>query len=287
MKRGSSLGYSRTYIVAPKKRAAMSNFATLDSVKKKKEEDSKKQGAEYYSGGAGAQGGSGLNVVDPEDGEGDKVEQIFARAAAEGSDGAAAAGEAGASEAVTLTFYRNGFTLGDGPLREQGTPENDQFVDEIKKGFCPSELIVDGKPAHVKIEDKRGEDFAAPAYVAFSGGGQSAGAGAAVAAASSGSVVTPSAAGAKSAAPAVDEAEPTVRVQIVYAHSRKRAVVKFNKTHVVQDLIAVIDASNEVSAPYQMLTSQRGPPRPIPATDFAKTIPDAGLAGAAVTVKLV
>ncbi len=252
--------------------------ATLDSIKKKQEEEQTDGGNEYYSGGAGAQGGSGLNVVAPGDRRpgGDPVASIFNRATEESQRGQGVDSDL---PIVTVTFYSNGFTLDDGPLREAGVPENDTFLKEISQGYCPQELVVDGKPSQVKINDKRGEQYVPPAYVAFSGGGQSAGASSS---ASSDSVIQPGSGGTELV---VDGAQPTIRVQIVFASNRKREVIKFNKTHTVQDLIGVINGFPHVSGQYQMLLGQ--PPKPVPNSEFGKTLVEAGIAGASVTVKQV
>jgi UBX domain-containing protein 1 len=84
------------------------------------------------------------------------------------------------ADAVKVTFYRNGFTVGDGPLRDGKSPEDIAFMKDFEKGYCPKELQPDptskgaGKPVNISVDDKRGEDFVPPpkpAYVAFSGEG--------------------------------------------------------------------------------------------------------------------
>jgi len=263
----------------------MSNFATLDSLKKKEGEDGEQQ--ELYAGGP--QGGSGLNVVGPgaprdahgQDGEMSTVEKVLTRAAAEG---ATEREEEVQGTHVVLTLWRNGFTIGENPteLRPFGEEANDEFIHTISNGKCPKELMVDGKVPLIKLENKRDEDFVPPKYVAFSGTSVQVGQGAAK---GDSSVITPSQA--KTEPLLLDDGEDKVRVQVVYASTRERHVVNFNKRHTVRDLISVIDSSGNVNAPYQMLHSVRGPPKPIDSTEFDKTITDAGLAGAAVTIKLI
>ncbi|GBG24446.1 UBX domain-containing protein 3 [Hondaea fermentalgiana] len=264
----------------------MPNIVSLDALKNKGGDaeggnsGSGAGGNEYYAGGAGSNGGggSGQNVVVPgEGGDGNAVNRIFQRAAAESE---AMGTDLGDAPSTTLTMYRNGFVVGDGPFRELGVPANDQFLASISEGFCPSELVVNGQPAALKINDKRSEDYVPPPYVAFSGGGQSAGGAIST---SDSSVITPSEA--KADAVTVDENEPKIRVQVIFAHNRKRQVFNFNKTHTVRDLISVVDASGNVSSAYQLLHSVRGPPKPVSGDQFSLTLVDAGLAGAAVTVK--
>mmetsp|Transcript_9136 Transcript_9136/g.17994 ORF Transcript_9136/g.17994 Transcript_9136/m.17994 type:complete len:239 (+) Transcript_9136:774-1490(+) len=220
---------------------------------------------------------SGQNVVVPGEGaEGNAMARILQRAQAESE---AMGTDLGDAPTTTLTLYSNGFTLDDGPLREPGLPQNDAFLRDISNGICPSELVVNGQPAALKINDKREEEYVPPPYVAFSGGGQAAGG----VSASDSSVIAYSEA--KSDPVTVDEGEPKIRVQVIFAHNRKREVFNFNKSHTVRDLISVINASGNVSSSYQLLHSVRGPPKPIPGDQFDATLPNAGLAGAAVTVK--
>ncbi|CAK9111417.1 Probable magnesium transporter NIPA8 [Durusdinium trenchii] len=249
-------------------RIVMSNFATLDSVKKKENKDG--DGNEYYAGG----GGGGDDVVN----------SIFSKAAQEGEGGIDALGED--TPVVIVRFFRNGFQVGDGPLRSFDDPANKAFLAEIHQGYCPAELVKNGKPSAIKLDERRGEDYVEPpppAYVAFSGGGQSAGA--AVSASSDSSVITPTSGAAKHPAP--DASQPTIRIQVIFSHNRKREVLTFNKTSTVRALIAAIDGSGHVDSPYQMLFSQRGPPKPISGAEFDNLLTDVGLAGAAVTVKQV
>jgi hypothetical protein len=235
-------------------------------------------GNEYYAGGASQRGGggSGLSVLGPPGGRGgprDPFESIVDRGRREMEQpgGGLRPGE----QAVEVVFYANGFTVDGGALREPGVPENDRFLADMAEGVCPAELVRDGRPATVKVVVKRSETFKPPAYVAFSGGGQSMGAGAGAA-----GVVQPRPGAAKPAP--LPAGEPTVRVQLVF-DNRKREVVQLAKSATVRALIAHIDASGHVAGPYQMLLAASGPPKPL--TDFAANVVDAGLAGASVTVK--
>eukprot|EP00971_Amphidinium_carterae_P009366 184942-Amphidinium_carterae.1 len=85
------------------------------------------------------------------------------------------------SNAVTVTAYRNGFTVGDGPLRTLSDPINRKFMEDMAQGRSPDELQAlagGGDDVHVQLVDKRSEDYkepAAPAYVKFSGEGNTLG----------------------------------------------------------------------------------------------------------------
>ncbi len=77
---------------------------------------------------------------------------------------------------LDITLYRNGFTVGDGPLRDMQTPDNSDFLASLLRGEVPRELAHNHSSPmaalNVTLKDKRSEDYTAPpapAYVAFSG----------------------------------------------------------------------------------------------------------------------
>ena len=43
-----------------------------------------------------------------------------------------------------LKAYRNGFIINDGPFRSLEDPKNQKFMDEVKKGYIPQELVDQG-----------------------------------------------------------------------------------------------------------------------------------------------
>lgn len=47
---------------------------------------------------------------------------------------------------VIFSNELTGFTVGDGPLRDLESPENKAFVEELMRGFVPSE-VPDAKTA--------------------------------------------------------------------------------------------------------------------------------------------
>lgn len=78
------------------------------------------------------------------------------------------------TNALPVRLWRNGFTVGDGELRDYNTPENKQFLECLKRGETPPELnekIRDGF-IDVKMENKMSEDYTAPQKLQpFSGKG--------------------------------------------------------------------------------------------------------------------
>ena len=183
------------------------------------------------------------------------------------------------AEPINITFYADGFTVGDGPLRAMDAPESQAFLDALNKGFLPPELRgraqANGQPVDVHLLDKKHEKYKPPPpppMEAFSGSGQKlddgAPAGAGEAKATGGEVV-------------VDPSKPTTRLQLRMADG-SRLVGKFNLDHTIQDVVNYIAAQRPGDAGgYDLLTGF--PPAPL--TDFAQTLEAAGLKNGSLTQK--
>lgn len=90
----------------------------------------------YYAGGASQQGGgSGLSVIGPGDGtqRADFAANIIERARREAQSDGTNAGE-GTGPRHIITFYRDGFTVNDGPYRARSDPANRPFLEAIEAG---------------------------------------------------------------------------------------------------------------------------------------------------------
>ncbi|GEQ70664.1 hypothetical protein JCM33374_g4343 [Metschnikowia sp. JCM 33374] len=63
-----------------------------------------------------------------------------------------------------ITFWRQGFTVGDGPLRRYDDPENVQTLSELKQGRVPVSLldVEFGQDVDVNVVRKVDEDYAPP-----------------------------------------------------------------------------------------------------------------------------
>ena len=167
-----------------------------------------------------------------------------------GDDSAAAAAPAApaAPAPVThvITFWTNGFTVDDGPLRAYDDPANTAFMQSVGKGQCPRELEPENRMTPMNINlVKKEEDYVPPPepkYKAFSGAGRTLG-GSDGASGSGSSAPTPSAAAAVAAPSAgdwsIDESAPTTSIQL-RLRDGSRLVAKFNLTHTVADIRAFI-----------------------------------------------
>jgi len=181
----------------------------------------------YHVGGSGKGGGSDQQVV----GWG-KENFEKARAA-----GAVSADEHEAKEddfRFKVTFWKNGFSVNDGPLRTGETPEDQAFIQDIDNQTIPGELQAQcaGKEPVVDLIDSRGEEYKEPPkpkYVKFGGEGMSLGGAARVEIDAS--------------APldevnykfVLDESAKTTKLQLTF-HDGTKKVQKFNLTHTVQDI---------------------------------------------------
>ncbi|KAG7398168.1 NSFL1 cofactor p47 [Phytophthora boehmeriae] len=260
----------------------MANIVGLSSLNNRSDDD-REDGAQpnqYYAGGASDRGGgSGLSVIGP-GGDGDHVANIIGRAQQD-ARAAAAAGESVQPRHI-VTFYREGFTVNDGPYRVRSDPANRLFLEALERGHVPQELEGENRnePVEISLVDKREEDYVAPpppAYTAFSGEGQT-----------MGSTVYSADAVIQGAAvplerPVIDDKKPKTTLQI-RLHNGQRLRETLNLDHTIRDLHAIIQLNDAGAQPYTLLAGF--PPRPV-STDLEQTIEQAGLKGAAVTQKLI
>lgn len=253
-----------------------------------------------YVGGVDSRGGgSGLAVVPNQD-DGQNASDAIFNLADPGSSSAGAGGAGGGGEIRrTITMYRSGFTVDNGPYRRLDDPANAEFLTSLARGMIPRELsqeaAAEGGDGEVMVGlvDRRGEEYdperhaqsgggggEESGFQSFSGEGQSLGAsGGASAVSNTGGVIDPSDAANSTAPPSVDTSRPSTSIAIRLLNG-KRLVVKINLDSPVLALGQHIgqQAGDE---PY-VLTSGY-PPAVI--EDLAKTVEEAGLKGAQVVLK--
>lgn len=74
-----------------------------------------------------------------------------------------------------LTFWRNGFSIEDGPLMAYDAPGNKEILEAIELGRAPPSLfgVRYNQPLQVGVEHRTNEDYVAPPKVLkpFGGGG--------------------------------------------------------------------------------------------------------------------
>ena len=240
---------------------------------KKEEDDEQDDRNELYTGGnRRGGGGSGLAVIGGDDDpDADAVTRMF-RQAQRNAAGNGEGPEEGADQ-VKVTVYSNGFVVGDGPFRpSDGSEENEAFLRDVGRGIVPRELEDRAGAGAVNLElvDKRGESYEAPAYTAFSGGGQT------LASTNTSGIF----AEATCDKPALDDGKPKTTLQVRLSNG-KRARVTLNLDNTVAQLDALIRADHGAEGSYQLLAGF--PPSPL--ADPAASVEAAGLKGASVTQK--
>lgn len=241
-------------------------------------------------------------------------------AAATSTPGAPTAGGAGGAaptelrtRTVRLTFWRNGFTVDDGPLRDPADEESKAFLQSLEQKLLPPELRQldeHGRPIRVEIQlaDNRGKEYSLPPKPRFSafggegrtlggGGGSGGGEGggsevvvqaapeprAAPDAAAGGSLDDAAAPRAQAPAISVDESLPLTTLQLRLADGT-RLRVRINLQHTVGELYDFVAAAVTGTRGRQRLLAGF-PPKPL--TEMSQTIEQAGLQGAAINQQLL
>ncbi|KAI9476384.1 MAG: hypothetical protein EXX96DRAFT_576984 [Benjaminiella poitrasii] len=187
-------------------------------------------------------------------------------------------------ETVTrhLTFWRNGFSVDDGPLYEYTDPANQEMLTAINSGRAPLSLlnVRHGQPVEVRVVKKQDEDYTPPPKSPpkpFQGVGNRLGSPASFAASPSSSS-TPGAFPVTNdsnngVAPTVDQNQPTTNIQIRLGDGSK-LVAKLNHTHTIADIRQYIEANQSTaSRPYILQTTF--PVKVL--SDDTQTVKEAGL----------
>ncbi|KAG8853057.1 hypothetical protein FRB96_008435 [Tulasnella sp. 330] len=205
-----------------------------------------------------------------------------------------------------ITFWREGFSIQDGPLMRYDDPANAEVLDAINSGNAPPSIlnVAVGQPVELRVSRRIKEDYVQPPkrFSAFEGGGNRLGS--TVPGHVATSSITPAPSSSSSSQPPgafpssssaanraavvpkfeVDTNAPTTSVQIRLADGT-RLVSRMNHTHTVGDIRGFINASRpgQVNTPYTIGTTF---PNRILDDDTA-TIQGAGLLNSVVVQRLV
>ncbi|CAK5282070.1 unnamed protein product [Mycena citricolor] len=177
----------------------------------------------------------------------------------------------------SLTFWRSGFTVEDGPLMRYDDPANAEVLASLRAGQAPPSIlnVRIGQRVDVHVTSKKDEDFRPGP---FSGTGNRLGS------------ATPAATAVSRAPPAsprgnasprfeVDSSLPTTSIQLRLADGT-RMVCRMNLTHTVQDLCNFINASRPENRTRHYTIGTTFPNRTL--DDMDATIEAAGLANSVV-----
>ncbi|CAK8697965.1 unnamed protein product [Clavelina lepadiformis] len=188
---------------------------------------------------------------------------------------------------VSLRLWSNGFTVDDGPLREFKDPANEDFLNSIKKGEIPRELLrnAHGGEVHVDMEDHRNEEFKAPKkkLKPFTGKGNMLGS-PTPEFSSSTKVDAPKLSSSVDPPLTVDKSKPSTTLQIRLSDG-KRLKQEFNQSHRISDIRNYLCNMNpELSTrPFILMTTF--PNKEL--ADESLTLSEAKLLNAVVVQKLV
>lgn len=267
----------------------MANIRGLNDFK---EENDDEQRQAYYAGGQGQHGGgSGQEILDPREFMKRASEEMGAQSVdqwRQGQPEAASSSFTGAGRSLasaeetpgeaapekpeehTITFYANGFTVDEGPLRSGEDPENAAFLNDVNRGRMPAELMgADGRTeGDVHIIDRSGEPYKPPPVTLKPFGGEGRSMRDEAAASSSGVAASASAPAAELV---LNEAKPVTTLQI-RLHDGSRKVIKANHTHTVLQLTQHI-ATLTPGVQFDLMTTF--PRKKL--TEGAKTLAESGL----------
>ncbi|BEI79943.1 hypothetical protein CcaverHIS002_0104720 [Cutaneotrichosporon cavernicola] len=185
-----------------------------------------------------------------------------------------------------LIFWRDGFSIEDGPLYRYDDPRNQQHLALIRAGRAPLELfdVRFDQALKIEVDQRTNEDYQEPLKKPakpFSGGGNRLGA------------ATPEIAGAGTSAAAaapppttkpeikVDASQPSTTIQLRLGDG-SRLVVKVNLDHTVADLRGLVAASRPDGRAFVLQTTF--PSRELP---DGETVEQAGLKNAVVVQRYV
>jgi UBX domain-containing protein 1 len=228
-------------------------------------------------------GGSGLAVEEPpsrrQGRPGDVFDNIITKAQSNSAQNQGSPREEAQKGKLTVTLYKNGYTVNKGELRDTELPENQLFLQQLDRGEVPPEFAVHGKVIDVHLEDERLNDYIPPAYTAFSGGSSLR---STSSSSSSGAYIFTPEMVADIQAPVVDEAQ-AVTTLMIRTHAGKKIKLKVNHSTSMMELAAMI---YELTGPSASFVLSAGFP-PADIKDSLQSVKEAGLVGAAVTQKSV
>jgi UBX domain-containing protein 1 len=153
---------------------------------------------------------------------GNTQESIFNLAEPAGS------GDDAESVRRTITMYRDGFTVDDGPYRRLDDPTNAPFLRALAMGRTPPELIEDAGSENVTVSlfDKRSQEYV-ETFRSFSGAGNALGDSTPASSGSDG-VFDPAAL--SDSPPPVDDSQATTSIAVRLPNGQRK-VVKINQRH--------------------------------------------------------
>ncbi|KND02930.1 protein phosphatase regulator SHP1 [Spizellomyces punctatus DAOM BR117] len=182
-----------------------------------------------------------------------------------------------------LTFWRNGFSIDDGPLRGYDDPESQEFLRAINSGRAPTHLlnVAYDQPVEVKVTRNLEQDYIPPPkkpVAAFSGSGQRLGG---VTSTLPGSF-PPSQSSTTNTTLEINPSLPTTTLQLRLPDGT-RLPIQLNTVHTLGDVRRVLGSRPDVSArPFGFFSS-------FPTKELKEdvSVEEAGVLGAVVVVRWI
>lgn len=198
---------------------------------------------------------------------------------------------------VTLRFWKDGFSVDNGELREYSDPNNAEFLAYVRRGLVPLELIsqAHGGEVHLNMEDHHHEEYSTPKskVKAFAGKGHLLGSPAPATVVASSGAATATGAGAAVDTAAneeearkvvkLDPAAPTTTLQIRLADG-SRLLATFNHTHTIADVRQYIMLARPQYGLTTFFLLTSFPSKEL--TDESQTLLDAGVLNSALLQRL-
>ncbi|CAG8641774.1 1534_t:CDS:10 [Funneliformis caledonium] len=192
-----------------------------------------------------------------------------------------------------LTFWRNGFSIEEGPLMAYDDPANEEFLKAINSGRAPLSWlnVRQDQPVDVRVARRLDEDYKSPPKKPakpFSGAGQRLGSLTPNVITSDTSVTYPSTSSSEPTQRAreleIDESLPITSIQIRLGDGT-RMLARFNHTHTVGDIRNFINASRVGEAHRDYILQTTFPPKDL--KNEAQTLTDASLLNSVVVQRYI
>lgn len=158
---------------------------------------------------------------------------------------------------TVLKLWKDGFTVGDGPLRSYHDEENKEFLQAVVKGEVPQELLrmAKGGEVNVDMEDHKHEEYkpVKKKLAAFAGEGRALGSATPTVVSSYEPQATQSSA--VDVSVDIDESLPITTVRIQLGDGR-RVTQKFNHSHTIAQIYSFVrNYGNGSSRQFKLMTT--------------------------------
>lgn len=180
----------------------------------------------------------------------------------------------------TITMYRTGFIVDDGPYRRLDDADNADFLRSLAMGRTPREFLASQEGnVTVNLVDKRNQDYV-ETFRSFSGAGTSLG-GEHTSTTNTDGIIDPSTLTSLPTQEQQEDTTNTTSIQVKLLNGTRK-VVKIQLSATVGTLASML-VEDALQQQFRLVTGF--PPRPL--TDMNATIQESGLNGAQVMMKKV